>query len=198
MGSFSFKGVSRRVSKLKTFRQKASTLANQKFLREKRKLISDFENHPVTQELRGGINAPNLSRTLPGGYGNLFSFIGFEQSSDPVDIVRDALDNAKIQKNPKKQVKNERVIFKFIINYPTLHELKSVTRMPWEAGLSWLDRVEKGISGFGYYMQTQSRRFSRSGGGVQLDKKVRSGGYSPVSYYSGIINRFKKGIIRKK
>jgi hypothetical protein len=70
--------------------------------------------------------------------------------------------------------------------------------MPWETGLSWLDRVEKGISGFGYYMATRNRRFSRSGAAVQTDDKVRDGRYSPVSYYSGIINRFKKGIVRRK
>jgi hypothetical protein len=63
--------------------------------------------------------------------------------------------------------------------------------MPWEAGLSWLARIEKGISGFGYYMNT-SWSPGRSGKGVQVDNKIRTGGYSPVSYYSGIINRFKK------
>lgn len=198
MGSLSFKGVSRQVSKLKTFRKKAISMANEKFLREKKKLINNFESHPVTRELRGGPGASNFSRTLPGGYGNLFSFIGFEESSDPVDIVRDALDNTRIQKRPQKKIKNEKVTFSFVVDYPTLHELKSATRMPWEAGLSWLDRIEKGISGFGYYMNTRNRRFSRSGAGLQMDRKIRDGKYSPVSYYSGIINRFKKGIIRRK
>ena len=69
--------------------------------------------------------------------------------------------------------------------------------MPWEAGLSWLDRIEKGISGCGYYMSVANRRFSRSGKGVQLDRKVRDGRYSPVSYYSGIINKFRKGMTRR-
>lgn len=198
MGSLNFKGVSKQVSKLRGFRKKAISIANEKFLREKKKLINDFENHPVTKELRGGPGAPNLSRTLPGGYGNLFSFIGFVEGSDPVDIVRDALDNAMIQKRPQKKIKNEKVTFNFTVDYPTLHELKTVTRMPWEAGLSWLDRIEKGISGFGYYMNARNRRFSRSGAGLQMDRKIRDGKYSPVSYYSGIINRFKKGIVRAK
>lgn len=197
MGSLDFKGVARKVSNLRAFKKQALAAANQKFIREKKNLIREFEAHPVTRELRGGPNASNTSRTLPGGYGNLFSFIGFEAGTDPVDIVRDALDRTRMDKNSKKEVRNNKVTFKYVIDYPTLAELKQVTRMPWEAGLSWLDRIEKGISGFGYYMSVKNRRFSRSGTGLQMDQRIRDGRYSPVSYYSRLINNFKKGITRR-
>ena len=197
MGSLDFRGVAKKVSNLRVFKKKALQIADEKFIREKKNLIRNFEGHAVTKELRGGPSASNVSRTLPGGYGNLFSFIGFEAGTDPVDIVRDALDRTRMNRRGKKEVRNDKVTFKYVIDYPTLAELKQVTRMPWEAGLSWLDRIEKGISGFGYYMSVANRRFSRSGKGVQLDRKVRDGRYSPVSYYSGIINKFRKGMTRR-
>ena len=43
-------------------------------------LIKQFESHPVTKEISGGSSSSNVSGTL-GGYGNLFSFIGFHNNS---------------------------------------------------------------------------------------------------------------------
>ena len=196
MGSLDFKGVAKKVSNLRSFKKKALAAADEKFIRQKQKLIKEFDNHAVTKELKSGATSPNISRTLPGGYGNLFSFIGFNEGTDPTDIVRDALGNTKMDRRGKKQTTNNKITYRYFIDYPTLQELKQVTNMPWEAGLSWLDRIEKGISGFGYYMNTAKRRFSRSGRGVQVDRKIRDGRYSPVSYYSAIINNFKRGIVR--
>ena len=42
-----------------------------------RDLIKDFHNHAITREIKSGPTSSNSSGTL-GGYGNLFSFIGFE------------------------------------------------------------------------------------------------------------------------
>ena len=39
-------------------------------------MVEEFRSHPVTSELNDGPNASNTSGLL-GGYGNLFSFIGF-------------------------------------------------------------------------------------------------------------------------
>ena len=52
----------------------------------KRNLINEFESHPVTVEISGGVNAKNSSGTL-GGKGNLFRFIGFEAGSDPISPI---------------------------------------------------------------------------------------------------------------
>ena len=41
-----------------------------------KKLLNEFETHPVTREIEGGPDATNTSGTL-GGSGNLFSFLGF-------------------------------------------------------------------------------------------------------------------------
>ena len=39
-------------------------------------MIAKFLNHPVTIEIKGGIDASNISGTL-SGITNLYSFIGF-------------------------------------------------------------------------------------------------------------------------
>ena len=55
--------------------------------RKKQDFLDEFENHPVTAEILGGESSSNLSGTL-GGYGNLFSFIGFDSSDEPVGSIR--------------------------------------------------------------------------------------------------------------
>ena len=196
MGKLIFKGVARKVSSLAAFKKKSFQLAGKKLAKEKNNLLNDFDRHPVTLELKSGPSASNISHSLPGGYGNLFSFIGFSQGEDPTDIVRGHLEKIRIQGRGKKGYSKDKVFYSFQVKYPALEELKNVTKMPWEAGLSWLARIEKGISGFGYYMNTAWSP-GRSGEGVQVDNKIRTGGYSPVSYYSGIINRFRKRIQKK-
>ena len=54
-----------------------------KFERAKDEMIKDFLSLKVTQEIAGGPGALNMSGTL-GGYGNLFSFIGFDMGDNPM------------------------------------------------------------------------------------------------------------------
>ena len=39
-------------------------------------LVNEFESHPVTQEIQDGPSKES-SDILPGGYGNLYAFLGF-------------------------------------------------------------------------------------------------------------------------
>ena len=64
---------------------------NKSFQLVKNKMIVEFLNHPVTIELKGGIEAKNISGTLSGGSGNLFSFIGFDSGDDPTDKIEKIL-----------------------------------------------------------------------------------------------------------
>ena len=79
---------------------KAEKVVNQ----EKQKLIEAFSNSSVTQEISAGPTANNISRTL-GGYGNLFSFIGFSSGADPISPIKNLLQNigiSKVKFNPVK------------------------------------------------------------------------------------------------
>ena len=65
-------------------------IINMEFQMIKKELISDFNRHPVTVEIEAGPRASNTSGTL-GGYGNLFSYIGFNESDRPTDAIRNQL-----------------------------------------------------------------------------------------------------------
>ena len=75
----------------KKAKDKALEKAEKKVGEEKSILIQEFNNHEVTKEIAAGPKASNTSGTL-GGYGNLFSFIGFEANSDPITPVKEILN----------------------------------------------------------------------------------------------------------
>jgi hypothetical protein len=155
--------------------------------KEKSILISNFESHPVTQEIEGGSSAGNISGTL-GGYGNLFSFLGFEQGSKPVATVRALLNTISLGRVYKQ---GDGFIAQIIV--PSKDELIAVSKLPWEFGRSWLFDVEKSISGLGFYLYGRFRQ-SRSGTGIQTSNQVFPRGFSPVKYFNGMYNRFIKNL----
>ena len=81
---------------IKQNKVKLQTQVVKAFEKIKREMILEFMNHPVTREILGGPNASNESGTLDG-YGNLFSFIGFNEGEDPIEIILDLLNDSKIQ-----------------------------------------------------------------------------------------------------
>jgi len=163
----------------------AIKIANQRVEEEKQNLIQEFSAHPVTQELEGGENADNSSGTL-GGYGNLFSFIGFRVGENPTDRVKDLLNRISVQK--RVQVQNNKFIFR--VNIPSKDELITATKMPWENGRSWLFSIEQGISGLGSYLYGKFE-VSRSTSGIQTRKNYTNRVYRPTKYFSSIYNKFK-------
>jgi hypothetical protein len=184
------------------------------FNKIKADMLREFETHPITVELEGGPGAANSSGTL-GGYGNLFTFIGFPENHDPISPVRERLKAVVIRRTGYS-----RGVFNFITNEPTRDELFSMTKISsfrgdFEGGRSWLDGIETGLSGLGYYLYSKDKdlKGSRSGPAIQLGggKRAESakgsgstGGavsnqrsrYERVSYVSGILKRFNKSINR--
>ena len=57
-----------------------------KLQKKQERLVKNFLTNKITIELKGGPTASNTSGIL-GGYGNLFSFIGFDAGTDPTDII---------------------------------------------------------------------------------------------------------------
>ena len=157
------------------------------FQKTKNKMMVDFLNHPVTLELKAGINSSNISGTL-GGATNLFSFIGFDSSYDPIGPIENMLNktNYKFVRITSKSVE-------FAVDIPEPKEIFSVTPMPWASGRSWAKGIESGISGLGYYLKV-SRDSSRSGLGIQSPKRVRAGGvkFKNTQYISALIKQYKK------
>lgn len=175
----------------------------------KSKMISDFNNHPVTREIDAGPDSSNISETL-NGYGNLFSFIGFAEGQDPLIEVRRELNQVLIKNISYKNGK-----WDFIIqNEPTREKLFLLTPIPWSPGRSWMDGIETGLSGLGLYLYAPEKDFgeeSNSGTAIQLKAKKKSkkafgdsstGGavkqqrsrYKRTSYISAILKEFRYSI----
>ena len=163
---------------------KASTEKHVKKAQEK--LLANFEQHPVTIEIRGGSGATNASGTL-NGIGNLFSYIGFNAGDKPLTPIRQMLKKYEIRFHHTKT--------KTIINItvPTAKDIFKVTPLPWATGRSWAKGIETGISGLGRYLHINSPR-SRSGQGVQSKKRLRAGKFNNTSYLSFLLKEYYKEI----
>lgn len=157
------------------------------FQKVKNEMIAEFLNHPVTIEIKEGIGAKNLSGTLDG-VTNLFSFIGFDRSSNPTDQIEDMLYRTSFKFD---RYTSKEIIYSVYI--PDAKEIFAVTPIPWATGRSWAKGIETGISGFGYYLKVD-RDNSRSGLGIQSPRKVRKKGvkFNNISYISALIKKYKK------
>ena len=181
--------INKRIGSSKKYNNKADELVNEKFKKTKKALMEEFEKHPVTQEIEGGPNSPNISGTL-NGYGNLFTFIGFELGSNPINSVRVYLQTRIALR--KKTAKGSSLNKEYSVNIPNLESFNFAS-MPWESG-SWVRGIETGVSGFSYYMSKVSLA-SRSGKAIQIDGKLRSINSSKaVPYMSDILTKFAKRI----
>lgn len=158
-----------------------------KYENSKQNFFSKLSDHPVTREIESGPEGKNISKTL-NGVGNLFSYIGFDKSSDPISTLTQVLD--KYFNFKKTKIKNGK---RFVISHPTLEKIKSATPMPWEGGNSWVVGIERGISGFSNYMY---KKFGggRSGQGLQSESKIRGGEFRKTKYMTELINQFIKEI----
>ena len=164
---------------------------NTEFLRIKKQMISTFNNHPVTVEINAGPTASNTSGTL-SGVGNLYSYIGFDKGSKPtIPIVQ------KLEKETflSSVVFSKNGTFRVVVNNPTANDIFDITPLPWAQGRSWAEGIERGLPGFGLYLNEQSS-FSRSGSGIQVKNKLRSGKFKNVPYISKIIKDFEMQIVQ--
>jgi hypothetical protein len=161
-------------------------LVYKKIEKLKREMIADFLRLPVTKEILAGSTSSNISGTL-GGYGNLFTFIGFNEGDRPINPIVQLLS----QTNYKVTRFDQNGAAKLTIEIPSKQDIFGVTPLPWASGISWAERIEKGMSGLGMYLNTSSKN-SRSGRGIQADNKIRTGKFSNTSYVSVFLNKWVK------
>ena len=163
--------------------------------------MQEFDRHPVTRELQQGPSSTNLSGTL-GGKGNLFSFIGFYSSTDPIGPIREILKSNLNLVSRQKRIRGARGVqaFRYALSMPTLDSFDLVARMPWESGNSWVVGIERGISGFSNYMyftkgEVRFAARSRSGRAVQSRKEINAGTFSPTKYITEILDNYRKRLV---
>ena len=154
-------------------------------------MIDEFLNHPVTEEIALG---PKLGWSSPflGGYGDLFSFIGFDKNDDPIAPIVKKLRGLRFF-----TVFSKGFDHKFEVRFfPTIDDIAAVTPMPWASGRSWAKGIESGISGLGSYLNIEHQN-SRSSAGIQAKTKrgnlvkIRGGEFRPTPYLSEILNKYR-------
>mgnify|MGYP003385927115 CR=1 FL=1 len=154
----------------------------------KKDMIKSFLGLGVTREILGGKNASNISGTL-GGYGNLFSFIGFPEGSSPVDPIVELLQ----QTHYRLTGLTPRGTMKLIITLPSTAQIFRATPLPWAPGISWAQRIEVGLSGLGMYLDKSG---GRSGGGIQTSGPLRKGRFSNTPYISSFLKEWEKKFLK--
>ena len=161
---------------------------------ERIRLMQDFDNHPITQEIEGGPRAANMSMTL-GGYGNLFSFLGFNEDSRPVEPLRKILLNS-LRLQRLKGTNQYSLVYRIIISIPSEEEILAATPLHWAKGKSWVEAVEQGFSGLGQYLHFRSKNVGRSGSAIEakVDLGLRPQSSTASSYLSDILRKLIKDI----
>jgi len=182
--------ILRQFTKSSLFKRETRKYLERKVLAIRNEMLEEFDQHLVTQEIMMGPTALNISGTLPGGEGNLFSFIGFEKGSSPIKDLRSILKSYRVRFT---SVGGTRMSVK--VSIPSRLEAFKVTPMPWAKGRSWVKGIEHGISGLGRYLYSR-RPGSRSGEAIQIKKKFKPGKFRNTGYVSRILKNYKQQIRR--
>ena len=182
------KKIMQQISRSSKFHKKLSEGFRTEFEKVKHRTLANFDNHPVSKEIASGPSAGNSSGTL-GGYGNLFSFIGFNKASNPLAELRKVLRDRMFFRVSKSPImKKGKIDYKYRVRIPELALIYAATPMPWEGG-SWVEGVETGMSNFGFYMY---KKYSggRSGQGFQADAELRQAIFTPKKYITQVLENF--------
>jgi hypothetical protein len=174
---------------LSSIKDQALQQAQEEMSKIKQELLEDYNDHPVTRELEAGADSENISQTL-NGIGNLTTYIGFQEGSNPTEPVRDKLKTVTLNPKGKVSDSDSNLSFEFDVIAPSIEEIEAVGSLPFEQGNSWIRGIENGISGFGAYIYGRMFKNSRSGKGLQGRRTFRQGNFRPVSYMNEIMTKF--------
>ena len=137
------------------------------------RLRREFDEHKVTMEIADGPSVENNPSGLLGGYGGLFSFIGFTKDSDPLAPIRRIIDEQRFRIKSGNGVLKRGDVVTIQIEGPSPQAIFGVTSMPWAEGRSWAKGIEQGISGLGFYLNlTEADENSWSSRGLQTRQKI--------------------------
>ena len=182
------KKIQQQVVRENTFKKEVRRIVEKEFSQLHKEFLATFDNHPVTLEIKGGPSASNISRTL-SGRGNLFTYIGFNEGSDPIKPLRELLQTYEIKYHPRRES------LRVNIDVPSKEKVFASTPLPWATGRSWARGIERGISGLGQYLVKSAKiRKSKSGHAIQVKGRVRAGKFSNIQYMSALLNDYYKKI----
>ena len=190
------------AAKKKQFVGLARSAANTRFVFAKQDFIEEFDEHPVTQEL----NPENYDKEGSAlvDHGNLLTFIGFDEGSDPAgELKKYLVENIQMAPEPKISDNGKNKIFyDFKVSMPSMTQIDKEKQFEtpdnWRS-TSWVSIIENGVSNAVYYVFAKSEETaakfrkagSRSGWGLQRPTKRADGGsFTPKKYISELIANF--------
>ena len=156
-----------------------------KFKEIKQEMIREFLANPITQEIMSGAGGTNISGTL-GGVSNLFAFIGFDQGSDPIAPILSLLESVTLEYQSDIKNPTTGLGVNFKVNLPLPEDIFAITPLPWATGRSWVEGIERGLSGLGHLLR------KNKGAAIQTSVKVRGGKFQNVPYISAFLRKYKK------
>lgn len=187
------KAIEGRLISNPAVQRRAYLVASNIFFRAHQALMKDFFSHKITQELKAGNSASNISDTL-NGEGNLFSFLGFFAGQDPTLELEELFSRINLG---SPLVRRNSIIFN-IENLPQRKDIIGATRMNWGSGASWAFAVETGsfngdaaLSHFIF----KTWNSGRSKAGFQVkDYSYSEDQFSPKPYITEILDNFQERI----
>lgn len=162
------------------------------FKRAQDALLRDFDQHPVTLELRKGGESGVPLTNATDGYGNLFAFIGFDRGSDPTKPLREILESLRVHTG----VRDGR-FWKFAYDLPSQKAIEVNSQMPWENGNSWVSEIEGGtLSNLSHFLYKKfNNPPSRSTQGIQLPYEVNEDlSFQKTPYLTEILKNFRERV----
>lgn len=177
------------------FKGLVSNVAQKRVNAAQNTMVKAFEDHRVTQELKGGADysGPSVVNYFKPDVGNpnLYSFIGFPAGTDPVALLRQLL-SFPIRVKMTTRSKNT---YYFKALTPTKDDMEEATPMPSEyfsGNLSWAAGLEDGdLLGAGQFLAVKASA-SRSGGGIQVEIKDTGTTVERVTYINDILEAFRE------
>lgn len=174
----------------RTIQPRMKEIMNKTFEEEKRALLKEFDNNSANKELKAGAQATSPSTRA----GNLYSFLGFVDGVQPVDELRNALEDG-ITKGRVTKANGRGQILKYNmeVRIPTMEELKRKTRLLVWIDRSFIDYIENGLDNLKRYIfDANGFRTSRSGTGIQINGDIK--GKRPLrgrNYVTKMLSDFK-------
>jgi len=146
----------------------------------KNQLIRSFESAPPSVSLE---SASNMDRAERGEFqdglvpnGNLYAFFGIEDDRNPVEEVREILqDNVRIVSLTQGGV-NQRgeYVITGKVQIPQIQEINNISKLPWGTQRGWIDALVNGLRGLPNFLfrDFSDKAYSLSGGGIEAKDKT--------------------------
>ena len=182
---------------------KAQAIVERDFNKAKRQLLKSFEEAKPSEALSKAAEMDRESRSeFEDGFvekGNLYAFMGMEDDRNPVEEVKELLeDHIQLDSLSRGSVNNQGIyVITGKVSVITLDEINNNSKLSWGAGRGWIDALTHGLRGLPNFLfgNFNEKSNSRSGAGLQAKETIKTGrgAFKPFegNYLFEFLERFK-------